>query len=94
MLGQTRLPGLVMKPGTYRSKPDSLSSSHILIISAPSLIIGFLGFEIVGVEFARRGYINGEHTQVAMVEAQAISATGNIYSSLTEGCVRLKDRIG
>lgn len=45
--------GLVKKPDTYRSKPDNLSSSHILIVSAPSLIIGLLGFEIVGVEFAR-----------------------------------------
>ena len=52
---------LVMKPDTYRSKPDNLSSSHILVIFAPSLIMGFLGFEIVGVEFARRGHINGKH---------------------------------
>ncbi|OCK96211.1 uncharacterized protein K441DRAFT_56464 [Cenococcum geophilum 1.58] len=36
--------GLVTKPNAYRSKPDNLSSSHTLIISAPSLIIGFLGF--------------------------------------------------
>jgi len=130
--------GLVMKPDTYRGKPDNFSSSHILIISAPSLIIGFLGFvsnglvrrliygenetistwcrcrqqkqvvgnwnrvskadpgrhfEIVGIEFAHRGHINGEHMQVAVVEAQAISATNNIYNSLTEGCVRLKDRV-
>jgi hypothetical protein len=36
--------GLAIKPDTYKSKPDNLSSPHILIISAPSLIIGFLGF--------------------------------------------------
>lgn len=83
-----------MKPDTYRGKPDNISSSHSLVISAPSLIIDFLGFEIVGVEFARRGHINGGHMQVAMIEAQAILATGNIYSSLTEGCVRLEDRVG
>ena len=83
-----------MKYDTYRSKPDNLLSSHILVISAPSLIIGFLGFEMVGIELTRRGHINGEHMQVAMVEAQAISATDNIYSSLTEGCVRLEDRVG
>lgn len=51
-------------------------------------------FEIVGIEFAHQGHINGKHIQVAMVEAQAISATNNIYNSLTKGCVRLKDRVG
>ena len=136
--------GLVIKPDIYRGRPENFSSSHILIISAPSLIIGFLGFvsnglvcrliydenktistwcrcrqqkqavshkvvgnwnrvskadlgrhfEIVGIEFARRGRIDGKHMQVAMVEAQAISATNNIYNSLIEGCVRLKDRVG